>query len=156
MTERPAILCARRGSTLVALDELAALELERFSSSKPLKVKVTQARSIAQHRLYFALLEKTVENFPADPFSREAPFDADDLHEWVKMEVGYTRKVRDKHGRVREVTRSIAFDEMDQPTFDVFFARVKKLIEERFFPGIDSEAYEAEVRAMLSSDREAA
>lgn len=156
MTERPAIMVARVGESIVPLDDLAAKELERFSQRKPLRCKITQARSVPQHRLYWALLEKTVENFPEDPFGMSEPMDAESLHEWVKFELGYTRRIRDRKGE-REVTRSIAFDEMDQPTFKAFFDRVKLLIEERFFPGIDSPAFEAEIRAMLAPiDRAAA
>lgn len=156
MTERPAIQVARIGDRIVPLDELAAKELARFPQRKPLKCRVSQQRSVPQHRLYWALLEKTVENFPEDPFGLADPLDAEALHEWVKMEVGYVRPIRDKHGKVTFVPRSIAFDEMDQPTFKAFFDRVKLLIEERFFPGIDSDAYEAEVRAMLAPPERAA
>lgn len=155
MTERPAIQVTRVGDTIVPLDDLAAKELARFSQRKPLRCKITQARSVPQHRLYWALLEKTVENFPEDPFGVAEPLDSDALHEWVKMETGYTRPIRDRQGRVTHVARSIAFDEMDQPTFKAFFDRVKVLIETRFFPGIDSPAFEAEVREMLA-DRWAA
>lgn len=157
MTERPNIQVVRVGNAIVPLDDLAAKELARFPQRKPLKCKITQARSLPQHRLYWALLEKTVENFPEDPFGVAEPLDADALHEWVKIETGYTISVRDRQGRVTLVPRSIAFDEMDQPTFKAFFDRVKLLIEERFFPGIDSPAFEAEIRAMLAPiDRAAA
>lgn len=157
MTERPNIQVACVGNSIVPLDDLAAKELARFPQRKPLKCKITQARSLPQHRLYWALLEKTVENFPEDPFGVAEPLDADALHEWVKIETGYTISVRDRQGRVTLVPRSIAFDEMDQPTFKAFFDRVKLLIEERFFPGIDSPAFEAEIRAMLAPiDRAAA
>lgn len=149
MTERPAIMVVRIGETIRPLDDLAAQEMARFSQRKPLKCKIVQARSVPQHRLYWGLLEKTVENFPEDPFGKSEPMDSESLHEWVKFELGLTRRIRDRTGE-REVTRSIAFDEMDQPTFKAFFDRVKLLIEERFFPGIDSEAFETEVREMLA------
>lgn len=155
MTERPAIQVTRIGDTIVALDDLAAKELAKFPQRKVLRCRISQPRSVPQHRLYWALLEKTVENFPEDPFGMVEPLEAESLHEWVKMETGYTRPVRDVHGKVTHIPRSIAFDEMDQPTFKAFFDRVKDLIETRFFPGIDSDAYEAEVRAMLA-DRWAA
>ena len=150
MTERPAIQVARIGNSIVPLDDLAAKELARFPQRRPLKCKITQPRSLPQHRLYWALLEKTVENFPEDPFGVAEPLDAEALHEWVKIETGYTISVRDRRGKITYVPRSIAFDEMDQPTFEAFFTRVKALIEDRFLPGIDSAAYEAEVRAMLA------
>lgn len=147
--ERPPIMVARVGNTIVALDDLAAADIARFPQRKPLKCRIVQARSVPQNRLYRALLKKTIENFPQDPFGMAEPLDEDALHEWVKFELGYTRRVRDRNGE-REVTRSVAFDEMDQPAFKAFFDRVKLLIEERFFPGIDSPAFEAEVREMLA------
>lgn len=147
--KRPPVMMARVGTHLVALDDLAAADLERLPQRKPLKVTVSLARSVPQNRLYRALLKKTIENFPEDPFGMAEPLDEDALHEWVKFELGYTRRIRDRHGE-REVTRSVAFDEMDQPTFAAFFARVKVLIETRFFPGIDSPTFEAEVRDMLA------
>lgn len=154
--KRPPVMMARVGNQLVALDDLAASDLERFPQRKPLKVTVSLARSVPQNRLYRALLKKTIENFPEDPFGMAEPLDEDALHEWVKFELGYTRRIRDRLGE-REVTRSVAFDEMDQPTFKAFFDRVKVLIETRFLPGIDSPAFEAEIRAMLAPiDRVAA
>lgn len=147
--KRAPVLMARVGGQLVALDGLAEADLERFPQRKPLKVTISQPRSTPQNRLYRALLRKTIENFPEDPFGMAEPLDEDALHEWVKFELGYTRRIRDRHGE-REVTRSIAYDEMDQPTFKAFFDRVKALIETRFFPGIDSPAFEAEIRAMLA------
>lgn len=148
--KRAPIMVVRVGHQIRPLDGLAATDLERFPQNKPLRCEITQARSVPQNRLYRALLQKTVENFPEDPFGQSEPMDADTLHEWVKHEVGYTRPVRDRFGNVRHVARSIAFDEMDQPTFKVFFDRVKDLIETRFFPGINSEAFEAEIRSMLA------
>lgn len=152
--ERPPIMVVRIGEAIFPLDGVAASDLERFPQRKPLKCRIIQPRSSPQNRLYRALLKKTIENFPHDPFGLAEPLDEDALHEWVKFELGYTRRVRDRNGE-REVTRSVAFDEMDQPTFKAFFDRVKLLIEERFFPGIDSPAFEAEIREMLA-DRWAA
>jgi len=105
--ERPPIIMRRRGSFLAPEGPCDGEAIERFPAGKLLKVRVTQPRSLPQHRLYFVLLDKIAENL-------DQAIDGDDLHEWVKLKLGYVRLVRQRSGDIVEVPRSIAFDKMPQ------------------------------------------
>lgn len=139
--EKPPVLVFRRGDGLYPLDELAAADIRAFGANKPLRLKLTQARSLPQHRLYWALLKKVAENL-------EGNITKDHMHEWVKLELGLSHTIVDRRGNRREVADSIAIDKMEQPEFAAFFEQVKALIEDRMFPAL-GDAFEREARAML-------
>lgn len=138
-------MMVRRGLALYPLDGLAQAEIEELPERKPLKTVVTKARSVPQHRLYFAMLKKVVENLDQD-------LTKDDLHEWMKLRLGCTKEVRQRNGEIVTVPSSIAFENMDQIEFETFFRKAVVLITEHIIPGLGSAALEREARLMLGNE----
>ena len=142
MSERPAIQMMRRGSFLVPLAPTDSNGLDAYPAHKPLKVKITQPRSLQQHRLYWSMLDLVAENLDQD-------VTGNDLHEWMKLKLGLCNAVRQRNGDTVMVTQSIAFDKMDQAEFRRFFDRAKVLLITHIILGLNSEALEREARMML-------
>lgn len=142
MSELGPIQCERRGMFLVPCAPTDSDALMRFPTGKTLSVRVTQSRSSRQLRLYRAMLSLVAENLEQD-------VTADDLHEWLKLRLGYVREVRQRNGEVVHVAKSVAFAKMDQPTFREFFDKAVTMLIEHIIPGLDSADLEREARAML-------
>ena len=142
MSERPPIMCERRGAFLVPCAPMDSDALMRFPTAKRLSVRVTQPRSVPQHRLYWSMLTLVADNL-------DQPINADDLHEWLKLKLGYARPVRQRNGEIVYVARSIAFDTMEQPEFREFFDRAVTVLIEHIIPGLKVADLEREARAML-------
>lgn len=140
--EKPAIMMVRRGSFLAPFTPFDSELLERFAAGKPIRAKLTQPRSVQQLRLYRAMLNVVVANLDQD-------ITDDDLHEWMKLKLGYTKPIRQRNGQIVEVAASVAFDKMDQKTFQEFFTAAKRLVIEHLIPGLKSEHLEREVEALL-------
>ena len=136
------ILMARRGPYLAPWGPMDASAVEVLPRGKPLKVKVTRARSVPQHRLYFAMLNLVADNM-------DTPVTADALHEWVKLRCGVSVMIPLRSGKIDTVPGSIAFDKMEQPEFQAFFDKAKALIVEHLIPGLGGAALEREARLML-------
>lgn len=142
MSERPPIAMVRRGHFLAPYATADALELEALPSGVPLKVRVSRGRSAPQLRLYWALLGKVAENLDQD-------VTPEDLHEWLKLKLGYVRPIRLRNGQIAEVARSVAFDKMGHADFTAYMTAVKALLTEHIIPGVGSDVLEREARAML-------
>lgn len=142
MAERPAIQMMRRGSFLVPIAPTDSNGLDVYPANKPLKVKITQPRSLQQHRLYWSMLDLVAENLDQN-------ITGEDLHEWMKLKLGLCNPVRQRNGDTVMVTQSIAFDKMSQSEFRQFFDKAKLLLITQIIPGLDSEALEREARMML-------
>lgn len=140
--ERAPIIMQRRGAFLVPQAPIDGEMLEAFPAGKPLKVAVTQPRSIKAHRLYFAMLKLVADNLDG-PATKEA------LHEWVKLRTGVSVAIPLKSGKVDIVPGSIAFDKMSEDEFRVFLEAAKTLIVEHLIPGMSKPALEHEARVML-------
>jgi len=147
VSERPPIRCQRRGFFLIPVAPMDSDALARFPSGKDLSVRVTQARSVPQHRLYWSMLTLVADNL-------DQPINAEALHEWIKDKLDYVDLVRQRNGTTVRVTRSIAFDKMQQPEFREFFDKAVTMLIEHIIPGLDSEALEREARAMLGEPSE--
>lgn len=142
MSERPEILMVRRGSFLQPAAPVDSVALEAYSAGKPLKVRITQPRSIQQNRLYWSMINLVCENV-------DQALTPDALHEWVKLRCGVTVQIQLKSGKVDTVPGSIAFDKMSQPEFRAFFDRAKDLLVEHVIPGLGRATLEREARLML-------
>jgi hypothetical protein len=73
----------------------------------------------------------------------------EDLHDWLKLKLGYVTYIKQRNGQTVAVPKSIAFDKMEHGEFTAYFDRVKGLLVEHLIPGLKSEALEREARAML-------
>lgn len=137
-----ALILKRYGPALYAADGLAEADLRELPANVELKATLTRPRSLPQHRLYFAMLQKVCDNLER-PVSRET------LHEWIKLRCGVVELVPLKSGEVEEVAGSVAFDQMDQIAFNAFFERAAELLCEHIIAGMDKPALLAEAREML-------
>ena len=140
-TEQP-ILMQRRGLGLAPCSLMDSDALDRFPFGKALRVRVTRDRSNPQLRLYFALLGKVAENLDQD-------VTADDLHEFLKLKLGYTRPIKLRNGQIAEVASSVAFNRMTQDEFNRYFEAAKDLIVTQLIPKLGKEALEREAWAMI-------
>lgn len=105
-------------------------------------------RSVQQHRLYFALLNKVFENLP-EKWAAEIPT-VDVLRLRLAYTIGWTEVIQTGAGP-REVPKSIAFDKLGQADF---YAKVWeptiKVIMETLIPGIGKAELEREINEMLA------
>lgn len=142
-SERPPIMVQRRGEFLVPQAPVDGERIRDLPAGKALKVTVSQPRrSSAQNRLYWSLLGVVCENLDQD-------VRPETLHDWLKLKLGVVEPLILRTGEVVMVPGSIAFDQMEHPTFTSYFDKVKALIIEHLIPGLNSAALEREAYAML-------
>lgn len=139
--EKCPVMMIRRGTMLCPMGPLDSEEIMRVPASKPVRVRVTMPRSVPRLRLYWAALGKVCENL-------DYPLKPESLHEWLKLELGYSVLIKAKSGNVY-VPGSIAFDKMDEPEFAAYFDQAVTLLVTRILPGIGKKALVEEARAML-------
>lgn len=142
MSEAPPIIMQRRGTFLVPMAPIDGEALAKFSPGKPLRVRVTQARSLPQMRLYWSMLNLVSENL-------DQPVTPETLHEWLKLKLGVSHPIKLKSGEVVHVPGSIAFDKMSQSDFAVYFQAAAEMIVEHIIPGMSRPALEREAQLML-------
>lgn len=120
------LIMERRGNALVPYDAKAAEDLLALPFGKGLTCKVTQPRSINQHRWYWACLSEVVKATDCAPT-------AEHLHQALKLSLGYTMPVFDAKGEiVSHIPDSTSFSKMDQHKFSEFVRKVEKLLAERW------------------------
>jgi len=132
-TEQPQIYVTRRGSSLVP-EMLTDKDLiERLPAGTRIKVTVTEGRSPAKLRLYWAYLGRVVKACTCAP-SPEA------LHDVVKLHTGFVTPVMVK-GFTVAVPKSISFSSMSESEFDEFLHTAEKWLIETYGISI-SDAFE--------------
>lgn len=112
MTE---IFMERRGSTLVPCSAHFAEELESLPFGKPLRCKITQARSLPHNSLYWVCLKAMAD--------AGAATSKDDIHDATKMKCDLVRVVETPDGRFYAFPDSTAFSKLDQRAFNEFFKK---------------------------------
>lgn len=132
--EEPVILVHRVGSRLIAHSPMDEAFIRAFDASKPLRVRITQARNVGRNRYYWSLLTLICDNL-------DAPIAPETLHEVVKVRLGYTITVKMK-GREYIIPGSIAFDKMKEPAFKLFLERFKDFVTSEVIPGMNSAEFE--------------
>lgn len=142
MSDRPPMMMVRRGSFLAPLAPMDSDALSALPIGKALKVRVTQARSLPQSRLYFSLCDLVAANLDQD-------VTGDDLHEWLKIRLGLVTPIRLKNGTIAEVAKSVAFDKMEQPEFQAYCDKALDMMVEHIIPGTRKADLMREARAML-------
>jgi hypothetical protein len=126
------IFMIRKGTNLCP--EMRA-DLERIEAIKPgerVRVEIRQSRSVPKLRLYWRMLSYVVE-------ATECAANSETLHSAIKLELGYGTPVKLRNGMMVLVPGSIAFESMDEPTFDAFFQRAQEWIAKTY--GIDPLAF---------------
>lgn len=109
------ILVTRHNQTLVPFDDLAEDAISGLSSTKPYMVKLVKSRSVKHNRLYFRCIQSIIKHGGFDGSVTE-------LHHLTKLEAGCVKLVQ-LNGLTFRLADSTSFDKMDQPAFNLFFAK---------------------------------
>jgi hypothetical protein len=133
----------RIGTVLVPASAYDERLMKKLPVSRSMAVDVTAApRSGKQHRLYWALLQKVVENHPYYAT-------ADALSIWLKVRLGFVVDVVLHDGTVHYRTKSIAFEKMDQVEFNEFFNLAVDVLVTEVLPEVSRDDLLASVEEML-------
>jgi hypothetical protein len=132
-SEQPVIYVKRRGNQLFPEMQADADLIQRLSADTRIKITVTEGRSPAKLRLYWAYLGRVVKACECAP-SPEA------LHDVVKLHTGFVTPVMVK-GFTVAVPKSISFSSMSESEFDDFLRTAEKWLIETYGISI-SDAFE--------------
>jgi len=128
-SELPPIYVLRRGSQLIPEMTTDKDLIERLPVGTRIKVMVTEGRSPAKLRLYWAYLGRVVKACQCAP-SPEA------LHDVIKLHTGFVTPVMVK-GFTVAVPKSISFAKMTEAEFDDFLRTAEKWVIETYGVSID-------------------
>lgn len=135
------ILARRTASGLIPADTQAEEELRRVPVGKPVYIEIKAARNPRQHRLLFALLKMLV-NAGAFP-TTDAALIA------VKFATGMIDSIVMSPTETQMIPKSIAFANMPQADFGIWFDAALKAVSERWLPGVSDESLRNEIEEML-------
>ena len=111
------VICVRDGAGNLRLAPAAPHDVELFQKigvGKEALIRLRKVRSPKQHRLFFTLLNITVENLEG--------WTVDSLRDAVSLTLGYyTVSMNLRTGEVAKVPKSISYASMDQISFGTFF-----------------------------------
>lgn len=142
MTASDSIIMRRHGDKLVPVAEWERERLLEIPEGRDLTVKVSRTRSPKQHRLFWALMQKVVDNHPY--YVR-----AEQLVEWLKIRLGYVEEVMFHDGQMLTKVSSISFGTMGQDAFQKFFNLALDVITTEVLPETSKEDLLREVEQML-------
>lgn len=123
------IYMAKHGDRLVPETAYDAEQLDKVSSAKPIKCRITQPRSDDQQRLYWKILGLTAANTDNWP-------NAEALHFYLRVKLGYVKEIRVNMNEVFLVPKSTAYGAMDQADFNEYVTRAFDLISTDILPGV--------------------
>jgi hypothetical protein len=130
----------------VALIPATAHDMEEFTSAispgADVRAVLTQSRSLPEHRFYWGLLGKVVENHPFYKSTRP-------LHIWLKVKMGIVDKIECHDGRVLMHVGSTSFEKMDGIKFHQYLKTSIDLIVMEVLPGIKRQDLIRAVEEML-------
>ncbi|SRR5258708_658173 len=106
----------RRGNTLVPADQFAEEWLQSLPENREILFSYRKPRSVPQHRRFFAILQKAVENLPQYD-------DVDTLLDVIKIACFHVRQVVTAKGEIVMLPKSINFASMDATTYQRFEKR---------------------------------
>jgi len=114
----------RRAGALVPADVHADEFLGSLKEGREVLLSARKARSVQQHRLFFGLLAKVVDN--SEDFQT-----VEELLDAVKIATGHVERRMTLDGAVYLAPRSINFASMPQDKFRAFFDRAVFLLATR-------------------------
>lgn len=123
-SEQPQIYVMRRGSQLIPEMQADAELIQRLSAGQRIKITVTEGRSPAKLRLYWAYLGRVVKACNCAP-------SPESLHDVVKLHTGFVTPVMVK-GFTVAVPKSISFSSMSESEFDDFLRTAEKWLIETY------------------------
>jgi hypothetical protein len=136
------VIMRRSGDRLVPVAEWERERLMEIPEGRDLTVKITRTRSAKQHRLFWALMQKVVDNHPY--YVR-----AEQLVEWMKIRLGYVEEVMFHDGQLMTKVSSISFGSMGQDAFQKFFNMALDIITTEVLPETDRGDLVRELEQML-------
>ena len=136
------VIMRRHGDRLVPVAEWERERLMEIPEGRDLTVKITRTRSAKQHRLFWALMQKVVDNHPY--YVR-----AEQLVEWMKIRLGYVEEIMFHDGQMLTKVSSISFGSMGQDAFQKFFNMALDVITTEVLPETNKEDLIREVEQML-------
>lgn len=120
-------LVQRTFNTLKAVDDQGREALSKIKPGKFVLVEVRQARNPRQHALYWALVDLIYQHQSRYATNQQ-------VSNALKVAVGCCDEMRNKHGEIVAVPRSIAFGNMPQDEFEQFLIQAIKYTVENFLP----------------------
>jgi len=90
-------------------------------------------RSPEQHKLFFAVINKSFHNQQTDFRS------AEEMRKALLIEAGYTEPQKKMNGEIVNVAKSMAYSEMTHDEFQALFDKVMDLICLHVIPGLGKE-----------------
>jgi len=151
MTDRPPPYFRMAFGGLVPASEAASEMLAKLRPGQIVRADVVKpaARSIRQHRLYWALCQRVAEN-------SEALASAEQVSDLLKLSVGHCSLFEDMQGQVWKTPKSISFAKMGHEDFCRFFDAVIRVVATRILPGVEEDALRREIEEMIADRRQPA
>jgi Protein of unknown function (DUF1367) len=140
------IMMTKHGNVLMPYSAVGVDEFDALPSGSTVKVQITQPRNIRHHNMWFALLQAT---FDAQDYFKTL----DELHDEIKIAMGYFVTYRRLDGSIYPHPKSIAFSKMDNLAFRIFFDRAVELIINRILPLCSQDDLEERIYTILGEPR---
>jgi hypothetical protein len=122
--ENPPCYVIREGDRLVGEMEMDRDMIRQFPAGERIRVDLRTGRIPDRLRFYWAFIKKVVDATECAPNERA-------FHQLIKLRTGYTDDII-MGGYVVKVPASIAFENMDEPTFGKFLEEAVKFIASEF------------------------
>lgn len=145
----PSVLLQRHLGSLRPCDALGAQQIDKIKPNEVVRAEIKRVRNPKQHRLYWAAINLCFMH--QDRYAT-----AEQLHNAVKVWLGYYEEMVDRTGKRIAIPKSIAFGNMPQDEWEQFFDRFIKLVCEQLIPNVTDEELRAELESMVSGNEAAA
>lgn len=124
------IVCRKVGRSLVPVDDEGFDALAKVKDGRDVKVEFTMSRNLRHHRLMFQVFRFVQDHSPV-----MAKQSIEDIKDAIKLATGHVRRFVDAEtGATAYVTKSLAFEAMDQLEFNRFFDDACQVISNRWMP----------------------
>ena len=123
-TENPPIYVIRTGDRLIGEMEMDRDLIRQFPDGQRIRVDLRTGRVPDRLRFYWAFLREVVKATGCAPTEKA-------LHQMVKLRTGFTDDII-MGGYIVKVPSSIAFENMDEPTFGEFLREALTFIASEF------------------------
>lgn len=121
------LLCTKTLGRLVPSDAVGMEALKAIAEGSTVTARLTQTRNLQHHRLWYALLQTV--------FEAQTMFTTlDELHDAIKLAIGFSKETYDLDGVVHVVPKSISFSKLGQDGFRAFFDKAVDLIIVKILP----------------------
>lgn len=136
------VLMQKKLGRLIAYDSVSIDLIDTLKEGAVVTARLTQARNIQHHRLWFALLQTV--------YSAQTLFTTlDEMHDAIKVATGYCEERKLIDGTTYWHPKSISFAKMDQTEFRAFFDRAVDIIITKILPNASQADLEARIYEIL-------